>query len=223
MDAQNESENATEVESPDAHDAAVGTDDTRTAAPQEQAGPAQDHQAGGVGEQAIAGLWDTLKLVLEVAVLALIIYLFVFQISIVKGASMEPTFAEHDRLIIDKVTYRVRSIQRFDVVVFSGGPREPRKDYIKRVIGLPGETVQLRDGRLLIDGELVVQDFSFQNMVGERLGAISIKDGHYFVLGDNRPHSTDSRANGRIGQVPAENIRGRVRARIWPLDRLDLF
>ena len=220
VDAQNGSENATELESPDAHDAAAGTDDTRPAAPQAQTGQAQDSQAGG---QAIAGLWDTLKLVLEVAVLALIIYLFVFQISIVKGASMAPTFAEHDRLIIDKVTYRVRSIRRFDVIVFRGGPREPRKDYIKRVIGLPGETVQLRDGRLLIDGELVVQDFSFQNLVGESLGAISIKDGHYFVLGDNRPHSTDSRVNGRIGQVPAENIRGRVRARIWPLDRLDLF
>ncbi len=159
---------------------------------------------------------------LEVAVLALIIYLFVFQISIVKGASMAPTFAEHDRLIIDKVTYRVRSIQRFDVVVFRG-PQQPRKDYIKRVIGLPGETVQLRDGRLLINDELVVQDFSFQNLVGERFGEISIAAGHYFVLGDNRPHSTDSRASGRIGQVPAGNIRGRVRARIWPLDRLDLF
>ena len=90
-------------------------------------------------------------------------------------------------------------------------------------MGLPGGTVQLRDGRLLIDGELVVQDLSFQNLVGERFGAISIAADHYFVLGDNRPHSTDSRVNGRIGQVPAENIRGRVRARIWPLDRLDLF
>lgn len=223
VDAQNENANATELESPTAQDAAAGTDDTRPASPQAQAGQAQDPQTGGAGEQAIAGLWDTFKLVLEVAVLALIIYLFVFQISIVKGASMAPTFAEHDRLIIDKVTYRVRSIQRFDVVVFRGGPREPRKDYIKRVIGLPGETVQLRDGRLLIDGELVVQDFSFQNLVGERFGAIPIAAGHYFVLGDNRSHSTDSRVSGRIGQVPAENIRGRVRARIWPLDRLDLF
>ena len=217
VDAQNVNENAIELESPDALDAAAGT----VAAPPAPADPAQGRQAG---EQAIAGMWDTLKLVVEVAVLALIIYLFVFQISIVKGASMAPTFAEHDRLIIDKATYHVRSIQRFDVIVFRGS-NEPRKDYIKRVIGLPGETVQLRDGRLLIDDELIVQDFSFQNLVGERLRASPIEAGHYFVLGDNRPHSTDSRAKiwYRNGQVPAEKIRGRVRARIWPLDRLDLF
>ena len=225
VDERNENENATEREIPEALNlnaaVGVGTDDAQPATLQAPASPAQGRQAGGAGELAIAGMWDSLKLVLEVAVLALIIYLFVFQISIVKGASMAPTFAEHDRLIIDKVTYHVRSIQRFDVIVFRGS-NEPRKDYIKRVIGLPGETVQLRDGRLLINDKLVVQDFSFQNLVGERFEAIPIKDGHYFVLGDNRPQSTDSRVSG-IGQVLAGNIRGRVRARIWPLDRLDLF
>ena len=143
VDAQNGSENATELENPDAHDAAAGTDDTRPAAPQAQTGHAQDSQAGG---QAIAGLWDTLKLVLEVAVLALIIYLFVFQISIVKGASMAPTFAEHDRLIIDKVTYLVRSIRRFDVIVFRGRPRARLQDAVQRASGRPGSKARRSEG-----------------------------------------------------------------------------
>jgi signal peptidase I len=161
--------------------------------------------------------------VAEVAVLALVIYLFVFQISVVKGQSMFPSFAERDRLIVDKLTYRFSRVARFDVVVFQGSGEE-KKDYIKRVVGLPGERVQLRDGTLKIDGVTVRQDFSFCSEPHSRTERVDevVKAGHYFVMGDNRPQSTDSRYS-RIGQVPEGNIRGFVRARIWPPGRVDLF
>lgn len=167
-------------------------------------------------------LKESVKLVLEVAVLALVIYVFIFQISIVKGQSMAPSFAEEDRLVIDKLTYRFVDVRRFDVIVFSV-PGAKHKDYIKRVIGLPGETVELRGGALYIDGARLAQDFSFRGQLGQSFGPTRpLRESHYFVLGDNRPSSTDSRLPVP-GPVPLENIRGRVRVRVWPPGRLGLF
>ncbi len=165
---------------------------------------------------------ESVKLVLEVAVLALVIYVFIFQISIVKGQSMLPSFAEADRLVIDKLTYRFADVKRFDVIVFRV-PKAKQKDYIKRVVALPGETVELRAGALYINGRYVAQDFAFRNLVALNFGAQEVAPGHYFVLGDNRPASTDSRRENLVGQVPAANIRGRVRLRVWPLHKLSIF
>jgi signal peptidase I len=168
------------------------------------------------------GLRETLKLVVEVAILTLLIYLFVFQISIVKGHSMRPTFADGDRLIIDKITYRLRDVRRFDVIVFRGsGVEQQQRDYIKRVVGLPGETVAIHNGMVLVDGRPVLQDFPFRSGVDRDMDEVTVPEGEFFVLGDNRPYSRDSSKD--LGQVSAEHIRGLVRLRLWPLDRMTLF
>ena len=125
--------------------------------------PPRSPRAGLVG-----WLWWALglfKAALEVAVLAAALWLFVFQVSVVHGYSMGPTLEPGDRLVVDKLSYRLRDIRRFDVIVF-GCPAQRGTDYVKRVVGLPGETVELRRGRLFINGRPVEQEFEFEGEWG---------------------------------------------------------
>ena len=166
------------------------------------------------------------KSALEVAVLAAALWLFVFQVSVVSGRSMDPSLEPGDRLVVDKLCYHWRSLRRFDVVVFER-PR-PRYtgtervaiegggvDYVKRVVGLPGETVALRAGALLIDGERVEQPFLSAND-GSGLDPVKVPEGHVFVLGDNRARSLDSRD---FGAVPLSLVKGVARFRVYPFGR----
>jgi signal peptidase I len=151
-----------------------------------------------------------------VAVLAAALWLFVFQVSVVSGHSMDPNLEPGDRLVVDKLGYRWSSIHRFDVVVFEC-PMQSGIDYVKRVVGLPGETVELRGGELFVDGEPVEQDFAFEDD-GCWFGPVSVPEGQYFVLGDNRPRSRDSRTFDPPG-VPKRLVKGVARFRVYPLSR----
>jgi signal peptidase I len=168
------------------------------------------------------------KAALEVAVLAAALWLFVFQVSVVSGHSMDPSLEPGDRLVVDKISYHWRSMRRFDVVVFErprrrhvdGGGTQvvgSNVDYVKRVIGLPGETVELRDGALHVDGVLVEQAFGYTDD-GSSYGPRTVPDGHLFVLGDNRGCSLDSRSYS-LGFVPVELVKGIVRYRLYPFGR----
>src|SRR5579862_5837014 len=165
-------------------------------------------------------------LIVRAAFWALILYLFFFQVSVVDGPSMEPTFYTNDRLVIDKVTLTFSDIHRFDVVVFSAVDSErssESKDYIKRVIGLPGETVEIKAGRVFIDGKLLEEPFEREPTpcyFGNE--KYVVPPYHYFVMGDNRKDSKDSRTSGvsaGLGFVPYSQIRGIARLRFLPVGR----
>jgi signal peptidase I len=162
---------------------------------------------------------DFFKEILQTVILALLIVLpirlFIFQPFIVKGQSMEPNFEDGDYLIIDEITYRFREPKRGEVVVFKN-PMNEHQRFIKRIVGLPGETVEISDGKIFIsNGEKKVLNEPYLNS-SFTTGEIQITLGkdEYFVLGDNRQFSLDSR---RFGPIRKKEIVGRVFLRLWPI------
>lgn len=150
--------------------------------------------------------------------LMVVVHLFVVQISVVKGHSMEPSLWDGDRLVVDRVSCSFGEVARGDVVVLRY-PRNPEVDFVKRVVGLPGDRIALHNGQLYVNGAMVdcpwtcIED-------RDNTADVVVPAGHYFVLGDNRPISCDSREFGLVAQ---ELLKGRVRARFWPLERLSVF
>ncbi len=163
--------------------------------------------------------WENARLlireVVETVVLALLIFLLirvVIQNFRIEGYSMEPNLHQGQYLIVNKAVYRwLHPPQRGDIVVFEY-PRAPDRDFIKRVIGLPGETVEIRNGSIYIDGvpldEPYLSEPTHGNMAPRTLGP-----GEYFVLGDNRDNSSDSRS---WGPLPEKNIIGKAWLSYWP-------
>lgn len=134
----------------------------------------------------------------------------------VDGISMENTLYTNDCLIIDKFTYHFSDPKRFDIVVF---PVKNEDDYIKRIIGLPGETVQIINGYVYINGRQLDENIEHEAMLESGLAStpIVLNADEYFVLGDNRNHSTDSRADS-VGMVKRDDIIGKAILRFYPLD-----
>lgn len=143
---------------------------------------------------------------------------FVGQRTVVDGRSMNDTLQDGDNLIVEKLSYRFGDPQRFDIIVFQ--PYEDSSElYIKRIIGLPGETVRIdEDGSIYIDGELLEEDYGRETIEnpGRASEEITLGEDEYFVLGDNRNNSTDSRTE-RVGNVSLDSIVGKAWLRIWPL------
>jgi len=167
------------------------------------------------GKSFLSEIFDLGKIVLIALLIVIPIRLFVFQPFMVSGASMEPNYHSTDYLIIDEFSYRFNGPQRNDVIVFKY-PKNPDYKYIKRIIGFPGETVEIRDAKIYItkDSKTIVLDENYlpQESItawirGANYGPITLKDGEYFVLGDNRNYSADSRT---WGILPKENIIGKV-------------
>lgn len=172
-------------------------------------------------------LEQALKEIVIFVVLAVIIVLpirlFVAQPFVVDGESMHPTFENGDYLIVDELTYHFEKPQRGDVIVFRY-PGNPSIFYIKRIIGLPGETVHIVNGTVTItktDGNQItlnepyaVDDDATYN------GTTNLGPDQYFVMGDNRPESSDSRV---WGPLPAQNIIGRVFLRLYPLNEIGIL
>lgn len=155
---------------------------------------------------------------LFVVVLVYVIITFVGQRTVVDGRSMNPNLNDGDNLIVEKLSYRFRDPQRFDIIVFppQGAPNE---HYIKRIIGLPGETVQIDyEGNIYINGEILEEDYGLETIQnpGRAAEPITLGEDEYFVLGDNRNNSTDSRTE-KVGNVKRSTITGRAWVRIWPL------
>lgn len=143
-----------------------------------------------------------------------LLHVLVMQVSVVRGHSMEPSLHDGDRLLVDRLGGRLVGVDRFDVVVLRS-PVDPSVDYVKRIVGLPGDRVAIRRGRLLVNGRPVRAGFSWIPD-GTHMPEVRVPSGHYFVLGDNRPISCDSR---EFGFVAAESLRGVVRLRFWPPER----
>ena len=165
-------------------------------------------------------------------IVALIIFLlirhFLFAPVSVDGQSMAPTLEDQDRLILNKID----KIDRFDVIVFPA-PSEPDKQYIKRVIGLPGDTIRYQDDVLYINGEPIEEEYlenSIENMtpgnnftedflLAAKTGEETVPEGTYFVMGDNRQNSKDSRFS-EVGFIDASTVSGTTNLRIWPLKKI---
>lgn len=155
---------------------------------------------------------------LFVVALVYVIITFVGQRTVVDGRSMNPNLNDGDNLIVEKLSYRFRDPQRFDIIVFppQGAPKE---HYIKRIIGLPGETVQIDyEGNIYINGEVLEEDYGLETIqnLGRAAEPVTLGEDEYFVLGDNRNNSTDSRTE-KVGNVKRSTITGRAWVRIWPL------
>ena len=146
---------------------------------------------------------------------------FVGQRTQVQGSSMEPKLSSEDNLIVDKISYRFHDPERFDIVVFPFRYEE-NTFYIKRVIGLPGETVRIDEkGNILINGEILEENYGKEviQSPGRAYEEIVLADDEYFLMGDNRNNSTDSR-DPSVGNVRRDEIVGRAWLRIWPLDQV---
>jgi len=171
-----------------------------------------------------AFIWEITKIVVIALLIVIPIRYFIFQPFLVKGQSMEPNFQTGDYLIIDQISYRLRDPQRGEVVVFRYPPN-PAHHYIKRIIGLPGEIIEIRDGRVIIyyQGRREILDESdYLPLVIFTSGDLkmNLAENEYFVLGDNRIASADSR---RWGPLPRENIIGRAFLRAWPFTAIAKF
>ena len=149
---------------------------------------------------------------------------FVGQRTQVLGSSMEPKLSSEDNLIVDKISYRFHDPERFDIIVFPFR-YEDNTFYIKRIIGLPGETVQIdEDGNIIIDGEILEEGYGKEVIAspGRAYEEIQLGDDEYFVMGDNRNSSVDSR-DPSVGNIMRDEIIGRAWLRIWPIDKFGLI
>lgn len=150
----------------------------------------------------------------RVVAVSLVLYVLFFNLSVVRGSSMAPGIHDGDRILVEPWSYLVGDVSRGDVVVLQY-PLDPRVDYIKRVIGVPGDHVVLADGYVWVNGELLTEPY-VDDVDHSSYTSCIVDEGHVFVLGDNRPRSSDSR---EFGLVPVTFLRGRVDLRLWPLSR----
>lgn len=142
----------------------------------------------------------------------------------VSGSSMEPMLSDGDNLIVDKISYRFKDPERYDIIVFPY-QYEENTYYIKRIIGLPGETVQIIDGYTYINGELLESDVygaEVMESAGIAQEEITLGEEEYFVLGDNRNHSADSREPS-VGVLTREMLMGRAWVRIYPFNQIGVI
>ncbi|AVX20490.1 signal peptidase I . Serine peptidase. MEROPS family S26A [Carboxydocella sporoproducens DSM 16521] len=165
------------------------------------------------------GLWELLEALAIAVVLAAIIRFFVVQPFYIPSGSMEPTLKPGDRIIVNKFIYRFTKPQRGDIMVFKF-PLDPKRDFIKRVIGLPGDIVEIKDSNLYINGKQIKEPYLPPGLRFQDFGPVKVPDDHYFMMGDNRNHSDDSRF---WGFLPQDNIVGKAMVIYWPLSRIGII
>ncbi len=154
-----------------------------------------------------------------VVIVVILLRSFIITPAIVDGASMEPALQDNNVILLNKLDYRLNDIKRFDVVVIKWN----KEKIIKRVIGLPGEHVEYKDGNLYVDGFIVEENFNHgetNDFKLETIGYLTIPGDKYFVVGDNRTNSTDSRV---IGLIDKEDILGKASLRIFPINKINII
>ena len=174
-------------------------------------------------------LWEWVKALVIAILLAAVIRYFLFAPIVVDGLSMMPTLHDQDRMIVNKFGYKIGKPERFDIIVFHA---PENKDYIKRVIGLPGDHIEYKDDILYVNGkayeEPYLDEYKSQVIDGpltepftleEKIGSETVPEGHLFVMGDNRRYSKDSR---HIGSVPMEKVLGNTGIIYWPIEDIRL-
>ncbi len=166
-------------------------------------------------------IWEIAKIAIIALIIVVPIRVFVFQPFFVRGASMEPNFHDFDYLIVDEISYRFNEPQRGDVIIFYN-PNNSDQRFIKRIVGLPGETIKLANGEVLIkqDSDFFIldeADYLSQNIETPGSEELFLDENQFFVLGDNRDSSLDSRVFGSLNK---ELIIGKSAFRLWPISIL---
>lgn len=169
--------------------------------------------------------FDFLETIVVALSIFVVIYLFIVQPHEVKGSSMEPNFHNNEYILTDKISYRFDEPKRGDVIIFKA-PVNPDVDYIKRIIALPSEKVKVHNGEVYVNNERLNELYLenptplFPNSMLKDNAEIMVPDGFYFVMGDNRPHSSDSR---EFGPIDKKLIIGKAVFRYWPVTNLGLI
>ena len=178
-----------------------------------EAGAAEATSASAVKTGRFQSLVDLLHDLAIAVVVCVLLITYVVQAFKVQGTSMSPELKDGDRILVNKFLYYFGDIERGDVVVF-WYPEDPKLSFIKRVVALPGETVEIRSGAVLVNGTLIDETYvSGTNADLRSFPPHEVRNGHFFVLGDNRKGSNDSRS---WGLVPERYIYGKAFLRIWP-------
>jgi len=158
---------------------------------------------------------ELLETVISAGIIAFIIITFIGQVTVVRGASMEPTLHDRERLIANKISYRFESPGRNEIIIFKP-PIGIKRNYIKRIIGIPGDKIEIVDGKIYVNDQALEEPYvkhrSYENIPPTIIPADS-----FFVLGDNRPNSSDSRY---WGFVPRKNVVGKAWVVFWPLSKI---
>ena len=199
-------------------------------------GPADPSEQGSRGRRTGRWLFEAAVIVMVALLVAVLLRSFVVQTFYIPSASMEPTLQIGDRILVNKLSYHLHGVGRSDIVVFRRPPLEERScsgplvnDLVKRVIGLPGDTISLSHGKVLINGRQLAEPWlPAGDLTGPGPGSApyslakpyKVPAGDYFLMGDNRTYSCDSRY---WGPIPRSLIVGKVDLRIWPLNRLGIL
>ncbi|HED24064.1 MAG TPA: signal peptidase I [Firmicutes bacterium] len=156
--------------------------------------------------------WEWIRSILIAVVLAILIRLFLFEVFVVEGRSMYPTLEETERLMVNKVVYYFDEPKLGDIVVFE---YQPGRDFIKRVIGIGGDRVEIRNRRVYLNGNVLNEPYLLDDMEMADFGPVEVPPGYLFLLGDYRCNSMDSR-DPRVGFISQESLKGRAFFIFWP-------
>ena len=180
-------------------------------------------QVAATGKTLIRWIVEWLGIILVALSAAFLIRAYVFQTFYIPSVSMVPTLQVGDRIIVSKLSTTFGDINRGDVIVFKHPPREdcggdtgPNSDLVKRVIGMPGDELTSRNNTIYVNGKKLVERWEHAPDLGSEIGYVKVPKGHYFMMGDNRPSSCDSRM---WGTLPESLVVGKVVLRIWPLSQ----
>jgi signal peptidase I len=174
-------------------------------------------------QSSVRNLVEWVGIVVGALVVALVVKTFLIQAFFIPSLSMYPTLDKGDRVLVNKLSYKVHDVHRGDVVVFERPPGQPAstiKDLIKRVVGLPGESIEARSGSVYIDGKRLTESYLVDGVTTDNLPKMTIPKGEIFVMGDNRGDSADSRV---FGPIDEDSIVGRAFIRVWPISDIGLL
>lgn len=187
--------------------------------------PAHDNFFSLIIKKFVNFVLDFLETIVVALSIFVVVYLFIMQPHEIKGSSMEPNFQDKEYILTDKISFRIHSPNRGDVVIFKA-PVNPDVDYIKRVIGLPGDRVKVQYGFVYVNGEKL-NEYYLRDTTSLFSGSfmsegveVLVPEGKIFVMGDNRPHSSDSR---QFGPVPISDVIGRAFIRYWPVTAIGVL
>lgn len=176
----------------------------------------------GPGRSVARTVLEWIGVALAALVIATILRTYVVQTFWIPTGSMIPTLQENDRVVVNKLSYKLHGVGRGDIVVFTTPPGVPEdyKDLVKRVVGLPGDTVEGLNGKVFVNGKVLDESYLPEGTATSQFGPQKVPAGTYWVMGDNRGNSTDSRS---FGPIPKRTIVGHAVLRIWPLRRFGLL
>jgi signal peptidase I len=181
--------------------------------------PVGDDKGSRSGRNAL----EWIAIVAGALIVALVVKTFLIQAFFIPSLSMYDTLDKGDRVLVNKLSYRLHEIHRGDIIVFErpeGVPDNGIKDLIKRVIGLPGETIESRDGRVYVDGKPLDEHYLAEGVTTVNLDRQTIPEDHVFVMGDNRGNSEDSRV---FGPISDDLVVGRAFVLVWPITQVHLL